>query len=169
MSIFSLNRRVASALACSPWVVACTVAHAAAQSTPARGVATAPTSITLSGAAGAVTVGWAAVAGAAHYYVLRAEAATAKATQLGPPVTTTTFLDKTATASTTYYYRVAAAGANGRRDTSAAVAYTVPKPRTTDTVPARSPFTTRPIGLQSRGLGASHTCRLTTLVERELP
>ena len=169
MSIFSLTGRVGSALARTPWLVACIVAHAAAQSAPVRAVLTAPTSITLSGAAGAVTVGWTAVAGAARYSVLRSETATAKSTELGQPVTITSFLDKTATAGATYYYRVAAVRADGRRDTSAAVAYTVPKPRTTDTLPARSPSLTRPIGLHSRDVDVPYTRPLTILLERELP
>jgi hypothetical protein len=169
MSIFSLTRRITSAVARAPWIIACIVAHAAAQSTPVRAVLTAPTSITLSGAAGAVTVGWTAVAGAARYYVLRSESATAKSTELGQPVTITSFLDKTATAGSTYYYRVAAVRADGRRDTSAAVAYTVPKPRTTDTLPARSPSLTRPTGLHSRDLGSPHLRPLTILLEREVP
>jgi hypothetical protein len=169
MSIVSLTSRIGSSFARAPLVFACIVAHVAAQGAPVRGVLVAPTNITLSGAAGAVTVGWTAVAGAARYSVLRSETATAKATELGSPVTTTAFLDKTATAGTTYYYRVAAVRADGHRDTSTAVAYTVPKPRTTDTLPARSPSLTRNIGIDSRDLGAPHTRRPTILLERELP
>jgi hypothetical protein len=167
MSTFSLALRVRLALARAAWIVACTAAHAAAQSAPVRAVLAAPTSITLSGAAGAVTVGWTAVAGAARYSVLRSETATAKSAELGQPVTITSFLDKTATAGSTYYYRVAAIRADGRRDTSAAVAYTVPKPRTTDTLPARSSSLARPTGLHSRDVDVPHLRPLTILLERE--
>jgi hypothetical protein len=167
MIIFSSSRRTAWALARALVGVACIVAGASAQSTPARPGGAAPTGITLSGAAGAVTVGWAAVAGAARYYVVRSDGATAKGTELGAPVSTTAFLDKTASAGMTYYYRVAAARADGRRDTSAAVAYTVPKPRANDTLRTRSPPATGPIGVDS--MDAPHTRRITILLERELP
>jgi hypothetical protein len=93
---------------------------------PAAVPPAAPTGVTLTGTAGAVTVKWTAVVGATGYHVLRSTSATAPATDISGLVTTTSVIDKTSAAQTTYSYRVAAVYANGTQGTSPPLSYTVP-------------------------------------------
>jgi len=113
---------------------------AAAQAKTTGRSARAPTGITVSGAAGAVTVAWTTLGPGTQYLVLRAPNVVAAATELGR-ASTTSFVDTTARASRTWFYFVVALRPDGARDTSAVVAYTVPAP---------SPSTQKPPPLELR-------------------
>ena len=104
--------------------------QAAPTARPPRG----PTGITVSGAAGAVTVSWTAVGTGLHYLILRGASAVVPPAELGRSAALS-FVDTTARAGRTWFYYVVALRANGARDTSAVVAYTVPAP----TPPKRRP------------------------------
>ena len=101
----------------------------------------APSGVTVSGTAGAVTVAWGAVStsstttmttslsttstSSVTYRVLRSSDPAAQGADLGAPTAATSFVDATAAAGSTYYYQVVATQ-NGVTSASPKVAYSVP-------------------------------------------